>query len=265
MRLNLIASVVVSALIAGGCTRVQTGEVGLRVGFDKQVNLTELQPGTFNQTVVGDVLLFPVRDISLKLENMTPQTADNSSLEDFDLMVVYSINPANVGEIYTTKSRGFHLHDEHGEIFLMYNYIEGIARSAAYKAVRKHEALKVADSRTEIEAETMEYIRAALREEKLDAAVLLTQVQVRNVQPARSIIESANQALRAQNDLKTKLIEVQTAKAEAEKQAALANVGEKSIALMRVQNEKIIAEAIANGKVQTIIVPANFTMLGAVK
>ena len=43
-----------------GCTRIETGEVGLRVGFDKQVQSNELVAGSFNQTVIGDVLTFPL-------------------------------------------------------------------------------------------------------------------------------------------------------------------------------------------------------------
>jgi len=49
--------------VLSGCERIETGEVGLRIGFDKQVNTTELQPGSFNQTMIGSVLTFPVRDI----------------------------------------------------------------------------------------------------------------------------------------------------------------------------------------------------------
>ena len=51
--------VLASALALAGCTRIETGEVGLRVGIDKQISGTELLPGSFNQTLVGDVLTFP--------------------------------------------------------------------------------------------------------------------------------------------------------------------------------------------------------------
>jgi regulator of protease activity HflC (stomatin/prohibitin superfamily) len=262
MKKLIMAVAIASTLV--GCARIETGEVGLRVGFDKQVNLTELQTGSFNQVFIGDVLTFPVRDISLEIKQMTPQTADNSTMADVDLMIIYNINPASVGEIFTTKSRGFHAYHD-GDVYLMYEYMTGIVRSATYKAVRKHDALKVADNRQVIEADVATYVRDALKEEKLDTSITISQVQVRNVQPNAAIIASANEVLQAQNALKTKEIEVKTAEAEARKQMALSNVGEKSLALMRVQNEKILVEAIAAGKVNTIVVPSNFTMLGAVK
>ena len=71
---------VVAALIAttAGCTRIETGEVGVRVGFDKQVKPGELLPGSFNQTLIGDVLTFPVRDVSVKIDDMTPLARDKA-------------------------------------------------------------------------------------------------------------------------------------------------------------------------------------------
>ena len=250
----------VSTLMLAGCIqRIETGEVGLRVGFDKQVNLTELQPGTFNQTVIGDVLTFPVRDIALDIQNMTPQAADNSTLADFDMMVIYSINPASVGELYTTKSRGFHAFDN-GDWYLMYNYLLSIARSSAYKAVRKHDALKVADARQTIESDTIEGIRATLKEEKLDAALTVNQAQIRNVQPAAAIIQSANDVLRAQNELKTKQIEVETAKKEAERLNALA-ANKENIRVMELQIQKEMVAALRENKNAIYVIPSNMTSL----
>ncbi|MEI8026063.1 MAG: SPFH domain-containing protein [Pseudomonadota bacterium] len=238
------------------CIRIESGEVGLRVGFDKQVNLEELRPGSFNQTLVGSVLTFPVRDITINLENINAQTSDNSTLKDFDIMIVYSINPSSVGELYTAKSRGFHA-EQSGDWYLMYNYVVNVSRSAAYKAVRKHEALKVADSRQIIEADTLEFIRDAFKDEKLENSITVSQAQIRNIQPADSIIASANDVLRAQNDLKTKQIEVQTAQAEAQRLSALAN-NQASIKYMEAKALSDIAEGIKNGKVQTIVVPYDF-------
>ncbi len=252
-------------MLAAGCTRIETGEAGLRIGFDKQTNMTELQPGSFNQTLIGSVLTFPVRDIAVELKDLTPQASDNSTLDDFDAMVIYSINPSSVGELWTTKSKGFHAQDEDDDWYLMLNYVTNVARSAAYKAVRKYEALRVADNRQAIETEIAESVRETLKAEKLDTALSVIQVQIRNVQPAASIVASANEVLRAQNEQKTKEIEVNIAEAEARKQAALSKVGDRSLALMKVQNEQLIAQAIKEGKVQTIIVPANFTMLGGIK
>lgn len=243
--------------VLSGCERIETGEVGLRVGFDKQVNTTELQPGSFNQTLVGSVLTFPVRDIALTLDDMHPQTADNSTLQDMDITVIYSINPASVGELYTTKSRAFHARDESNDIVLMYNYLTTVARSAAYKAAATHDALKTISARAEIEADTAKYITAALADEKLDTSLSITKVQVRNIQPAANIIASANAVITAQNNLKAKQVEVDIARKEAERLSLLSS-NSQNVRYMEAKALQDIAEGVKEGKVHSIVVPYDF-------
>ncbi len=68
----------VSMFALSGCTRISTGEVGIRVDMSKQVQGNELLPGSWNQSLIGDVMTFPTKDITVSLENKTPLTADNS-------------------------------------------------------------------------------------------------------------------------------------------------------------------------------------------
>ena len=143
-------SILAAAVLATGCTRIETGEVGVRVGFDKQIQTGELLPGSFNQTFIGEVLTFPIKDVNVVLENMTPVAKDNSTMKDFDAVVVYNINPQQVSELYATKNKSFHAEFK-GDTYVMYNYIVQNARNAIYKSARKHEALDMADNRTEVE------------------------------------------------------------------------------------------------------------------
>lgn len=260
MRKFLVGAVLGLAVLAAGCTRIETGEVGVRVGFDKQVKSGELLPGSFNQVLIGDVLTFPVKDVNVVLENMTPVAKDNSTMKDVDAVVVYNINPANVAELYSTKNKAFHVTDR-GDVFLMYNYVVQNARNAIYKAARKYEALDMADNRTEMENFIKEEIARNLAEEKLDGAVSITQVMIRNVLPSDTVVESANALVRAKNELKQKEVEVKTAEAEARRMAALANNSASSISFMQAQAMLNISEGIKTGKVQTIVVPANFNAL----
>jgi regulator of protease activity HflC (stomatin/prohibitin superfamily) len=255
--MNKLIFLMVALITLSGCERIETGEVGLRVGFDKQVNTTELQPGSFNQTFIGSVLTFPVRDIALALDDMRPQTADNSTLDDMDITVIYSINPAAVGEIYTTKSRAFHARDDHNDILLMYNYLITVSRSAAYKAAAKHDALKMISARAEVEADTAKYITSALADEKLDTSLSITKVQVRNVQPAKNIIASANAVITAQNNLKAKQVEVDIAKKESERLTLLSS-NPQNVRYMEAKALQDIAEGVKEGKVQSIVVPYDF-------
>ena len=72
-----------------------------------------------------------------------------------------------------------------------------------------------------------------------------------------SIVAPANELVRAQNELKTKEVEVQTAKKEAERIAAL-NANSGAIGYMNAMANLKIAEGVAEGKVHTIVVPYDF-------
>jgi regulator of protease activity HflC (stomatin/prohibitin superfamily) len=143
----------------------------------------------------------------------------------------------------------------------MYNYIVQNARNALYKAARKYEALDMADNRDAMETYIKEEITRNLAEEKLDGSITITQVMIRNVVPADSVVASANELVKSKNELKQKEIEVKTAEAESRRMAALANNSGSSIAFMQAQAMLNISEGIKNGKVQTIVVPSNFNAL----
>jgi hypothetical protein len=266
MKRFAIFGLIGAAIFATGCTRIETGEVGIRVGFDKQVKQEELLPGSWNQVLIGDVLTFSVKDVQVDVVDMTPLAADNSTVKDFDLAVIYSVNPQSVAEMWVDKNKSFHAQSNSGDILLMYNYMVQIARNAAYKSARKYESLKMADNRQAIELEIREEMIKALAAEKLDTAINVQQVLVRNIMPADNIIESANALVQAQNELKKKQVEVETAKKEAERIAAL-NANKGAIEYMQAMALMNISEGIRDGKVQTIVVPANFNalMLGAGK
>jgi len=254
VKLSLVALAVSTAV---GCTRIETGEVGVRVGFDKQVQQGELLPGSFNQVLIGDVITFPIKDVNVKLDDLTPIAKDNSTMKDFDAVVIYNINQSQVAELYSTKSRAFHA-EHKGDIYLMYNYVVQTARNANYKAARQYEALDMADNRQALEQYVKEQIQKSLVEEKLDGSISISQVLIRNVVPADSVVESANALVRAKNEFKQKEVEVKTAEAEARRMQALANQGSQSIAYMQAQAMMNISEGIKNGKVHTIVVPQDF-------
>jgi hypothetical protein len=260
MKRFVLFGLIGASIFATGCTRIETGEVGIRVGFDKQVKQEELLPGSWNQVMIGDVLTFSVKDVQVDVVDMTPLAADNSTVKDFDLAVIYSVNPQSVAEMWVDKNKSFHAQSNSGDILLMYNYMVQIARNAAYKSARKYESLKMADNRQAIELEIREEMIKALAAEKLDTSINVQQVLVRNIMPADNIIESANALVQAQNELKKKQVEVETAKKEAERIAAL-NANKGAIEYMQAMALMNISEGIRDGKVQTIVVPANFNAL----
>ncbi len=259
-----LTAIITAFLSLQACTRIETGEVGVRIDASKQIQGAELPAGGFYQTLVGSILTFPVKDIAVNLDNKTPMTADNSPLADFDITVVYGLNPTSVAELYSTKSRSFHT-EHKGDIFLMHNYMSTLVNNAAYKVVRNYKSLEVADNRAKIEEQIRDTVHEQLKAEKLDSSVNLTVVQVRNILPNAEILQSATQYVRAQNELKVKQTEVDIAKKESERMAALSSNSGQSIAYMQAQAQMKIAEGIASGKVHTIVVPMDFKGMVNVK
>ena len=261
MKRFALAGLVVASILATGCTRIETGEVGLRRGFDKQVSGQELLPGSFNQTLVGEVLTFPIKDVSVKVEDMTPLAKDNSTMKDFDALVVYNINQANVSDLYNTKNKSFHA-THNGDVYLMYNYIFNATRNAIYKAARKYEALDMADNRQAMEADIREIVVRTLADEKLDGMINVSQVLIRNIVPADAIVASANDLVKAKNELKQKEVEVATAQAEARRIAALnSNAGaiqymDAQARMKQAEAQIILAEGIRNFKGGTLVLGA---------
>lgn len=258
--MNTFLKIVTIAISIGalvGCTRIETGEVGVRVHFNKQIDTQELMPGTINQTIIGDVLTFQTKDVAAEVNDLTPLAADNSTVADFDMTVVYSINPQYVAELYIDKNRSFHSQNDSGDTLLMYNYIIQLARNAAYKEVRKYKSLNLTDNRTIMEQNILNTIRESLASEHLNNAITIQQILIRNIAPAPSIVQSANLLVQAENEQKRKEVEVKTAQLEAERIAALnANAGATEyMAAMALVN---ISEAIKDGKVNTIVVPYDF-------
>ena len=255
--LSILGLAAVVAL-STGCTRIETGEVGLRINASKEVQGAELLPGSWNQTMVGDVIEFPVRDISGTLENKQPLTQENVALADFDLNFVYAINPSSVSELWTTRSRSLHATDDKRNTYLMFNYITQLVNNAAYKAVRPYRALEVNDKREVIEQEIRRLVTEQLATDKLASALTLTLVQVRAIVPPQSILESSAQVVRSQNELRVKENEVAIAKKEAERMQALSSNSQSSIAYMDAQARLNFSEAAKAGKVNTIVVPYEF-------
>lgn len=262
MKKFLVLVTLFASFFITGCTRIQTGEVGIRINSSKEISGNELMPGSWNQTMIGDVLTFPTKDISVALENKTPMTSDNSALADFDITVVYGISPTSVSELYTTKSKSFHAYDEkERDTYLMYHYVNTLVNNAAYKVVREYKSLEVADNRAKIEGQIRDVVMEQLKSEKLDTAITLSVVQIRNILPNADILASATAYVRSQNEIKIKENEVKLAKLEAERMAALSSNSTQSIAYINAQANATIANAVANGKVNTIIIPSSLTSL----
>lgn len=251
-----ILAIMVIALTTA-CTRIETGEVGLRLNASKQIEGTELMEGSWNQTLWGDVLTFPVRDIALPMTNLRPVTAENTPVGDFDFTVIYNINPTAVSDLWSKKSRSFHTFHEK-DWYLMHAYMRTTANNAAQKVISSHEMLKLQKHREIIEGELLQALNAQLKKDGFDQSISVSSARVQALQPNQTILDAATATIKAEQNLATAKANTELAKQEAERQRVLAENSEKTIAYMDAESRRMIAQAIREGKAQTIVLPMDF-------
>lgn len=252
-----IFAAIAIAMSLAACHVVPEGNVGLRTNFDKTVEQTERVAGSFNQTFVGSVEDFPIREISMESSNMQPPASDNSPMADFDVTMVYSINPKAVSDLYINKSRGFHAESKDGGTLLMYTYLQTTVRNAVYKVARDYDSITMNNFRSEIETKIKEQVKHTLAAEKLDGSIIIGQVQVKSIEPPAAVKASAIRLVAAKAENAAKDVEVETAKKEAQRIAAL-NANASARDYMAAQANLMIAEGVRDGKVNTIVIPADF-------
>lgn len=252
-----IIAMIVMAVAMSGCHIVDTGKVGLRVNFDKTVEASERVAGSFNQVMVGSVIDFPIKEIAVDVKDLTPMASDNSTMSDFDVTVVYNVNPASVSDLYINKNRSFHSLNEDGEVILMHSYLQTTVRNAVFKVARQYEAMRMNDERQAIEQQILAQVKATLDSEKLGGSIIVSQIQVKSIAPSLAVKAAADNLVKAKSEFAAKEVEVKTAGKEAERIAALnANAG--AISYMNAQAQMKIAEGVASGKVHTIVIPYDF-------
>lgn len=255
----LMAAGIVSMV---GCTRVETGHVGIRTTFSGVIEPEELGVG-FHQTLIGSVQTYVANEITWKIDNLTPQTKDRSQLEDLDLAYTYSVNPSMIGDL-VVKYKGRDGVDDRGDRYPLALYVENVVKTATTDVVSKYDALEANEKREEIRGKIRDQAEAMFKDDGLNEAVNIHQVFVKNLQLSQSIMKSANAVIISQNELKSKAFEVDTARKEAERLTLLAN-NKSSIDYMNAKSLSDIAEGIKAGKVNTIVVPFDFKGMVNVK
>lgn len=187
-------------LVLVGCTRVETGEVGLRKDFNGAVEPDPLGTG-YHQSLIGSVLIFSGREVLVPVKGLHPVTADKLPMEDVDIQFTYHVNPAAIPSLYTKYSASYNA-EESGEIFMMRGMIEQFVRSAVADAIAKYPALTVNDSRTEIAGLIASDVQTKIRNEGLDKDLSVGQIVFTNVSIPQSIVVSTQQVVAAQNSAK---------------------------------------------------------------
>lgn len=251
-----ILAVAVFAAFTTGCTQIQTGHVGVRTAFNGQIESQELGVG-FHQILIGTVRSYVANEMTMQLNDLHPQTKDRSTLKDLDLQYTYSVDPTAIADLIV-KYKGRDWTPEHSnDTYPLGLYVNNVVMTAAGDVISQYDALQANENREAIRDGIKTQVQKILKEEGLEGKVRLHQVFIKNLLIADSLQASALAVITAQNDLKAKSFEVQTAEKEAARLTLLAN-NSKNIDYMQAKATADIAQAVLNGKVQAIVIPYDF-------
>jgi regulator of protease activity HflC (stomatin/prohibitin superfamily) len=249
----LLVLLALIAMALTGCTKVETGEVGLAKSFNGSVSPDPVGVG-FHQTLTQTVLVFSAKESIFPIKDLHPQTRDKLTMEDVDISYSYHVNPQAIADLYTHYGPTAHYNDGH-EIYPMATFVANLLRSAVNDAIARYDALAVNDNRPAIQQAILDDVRQKIAAEKLDGKVNISQVILTKVSIPKSVTQSATEVVTAQNALKAKQFELQTTQVEAQRIKALADqADERYIRYLNAQAMLKIAET----RPQYVIIPQDF-------
>jgi regulator of protease activity HflC (stomatin/prohibitin superfamily) len=255
-----ICFVVLMMSMFAACGRIDTGHTGVRTNWDKTVDPVVVNPGPY-LSVTSEVQQYVTNEVTFEIKDLQPQTLDRSYLKDLDFSYTYKVTSNNLPALVTDfKNRTVVVGDDYYPMGL---YVDTQIRAAAFTAAGKFNAMDANSHRADIEKDIIQIITAKFREEKLDGVINVSQVTIRNIEVDPKLQEAVVRQLNAVTDNKTKDTEIDTAKKEATRIQDLAAAGAGAnnagyIALLNAQANMKIAEGIAAGRVNTIVVPSDF-------
>lgn len=272
---SLKVALVALALVAmTGCTRINSGQVGVEKSFTGEYPKEPVDVG-IHMTILRTLYAYSTREIPVKMENLRPTTKDNTSiLSDLDVEVQYSVN-SDKTPVLAVKYANMHGKSENDSSTTLpaYFLVEKQAKSVVADAVAKFDALEIASKRNELEDIIRKNLQSDL--DKNDpGAFIVSRVTISNLLPdvkiqesIRAIAESANKKQVALNNLeiaKTQALENKVrsesldGKILAEKQLeAMVKMGERGNVIIVPMDFKGMINIPVNSSKQNTVVPVS--------
>lgn len=258
-----------------GCTQIDTGNVGVERTLGK-VGAEAMPPGIYF-TLFKTVDEFTSKEVLFQLDNMTPKSRDNLTMQDVDVDVIYKVEGSRVPALYTKYQgdivkHGQVVRDGTSDLIISHSRVVREAREALYKTVATFEATTMHTKRAEI----TEAVRKTLQAE-LDAAdkgaFTITSVNVRNMVVDKGIEDAIRQKAATDQRIEQAQRELALTKAEAEKAIAKAEGEAKAnrilaesitpqlIRIREIEAQRDAAIAIANKPGNTVLLGGPATPL----
>lgn len=200
------------ALAFTGCTKVETGHVGVESVLGK-MKMDELPPGPY-QTVTRDLKVVSVRETTVPLENLHPKTQDNVTMQNVDIDIRYMIQPNMVADTLS-KLAGDLSENADGDQVVGERYVKRHALEAIFKAAAKYDSAEIHKHRDEIAADVTSELQKSLNKE-MPGVFVIPGATVRTLTTDSKLEDSIRQAAQVQFETQRAEGQKQLAEAQAE-------------------------------------------------
>jgi hypothetical protein len=267
------------AAVLGACTQIDTGNVGVERTLGK-VGTEAMPPGVYF-TMFKNVDEFTSKEVLFQLDNMTPKSRDNLTMQDMDIDVIYKVDGSRVPALYAKYQGDIVKHgqvvkDGTSDLIISHSRVVREAREAVYKTVASFDATTMHTRRTDI----TEAIRKVLQSELDNAdkgAFTITSINVRNLVVDKALEDAIRQKAATDQRIEQAQRELALTKAEADKAIAKAegearanrilaeSITAPLIRIREIEAQRDAAIAIANKAGNTVLLGGNAIPLVQVK
>lgn len=212
--MKALLAIFIAAMLSA-CSQIDTGNVGVESTLG-QVKKETMPPGVYF-TMFKRVTEVSAKELNLKLDDLTPLTADKINLKDLDMDIYVQIDPAHAPDIMTRwPGDVVTLKDEDGARVGI-NYVTRQAREAIYNSISKHNAATVHTERPAISDEVVKALQADLDASAGKGWFFVRSANVRNLQTDPALEAAVKATAQRQFEINAKAKEVELAKLEAER------------------------------------------------
>lgn len=261
MKKTILAAAVALALV--GCGRIETGEVGVRINWNKSVDTTEVPQG-FYGAVFSTVEHYIVKEMPVALDNMKPRAKDNLLLDDLDMTIYYTFKPESVADFRVKYASQSAYDKDTGAYWPGFNLVRTLANGSIYDAVSHYDSLTIHTKRQELEEAVKQSLQTEL-DNRDKGTFVITRVVVRQVTTDPALNRAIQTAVQVEKEIEAKNKQIDLAKAEAKRLAAeaegIANYNTKvnsSLTPLLIEAKRVEAlHALAQQGTHTVVMPTD--------
>jgi regulator of protease activity HflC (stomatin/prohibitin superfamily) len=213
-----VAFIAALGLLLGGCSQIDTGNVGVESTLG-QVKAETMPPGVYF-TLFKRVTEVVAKEAPVQINDLKPQTSDKITLQDLDMDVYVQINPAKAAAIMTKWPGDMASIDKEDGVRIGFSFVTRQAREAIYSAVARRGSATVHTERAVIAADVVKELQASLDTEAGKDLFYVRSANVRNLVTDPALEANIKAAAQAQFKLQEEKNRLEVARVEAERKRA---------------------------------------------